>query len=134
MDNTKLQLRLGEKGRLTVGANVAIDEESITWKCVTPVVLIVAGGSRTPFDVQVVGAALGMAYVEFSAKEIVPVGEGETLSQIFEIYISENGEDAKLFGRARVSRDSIESDSEEKKSCFRETVEKPKQRPTPIQK
>lgn len=106
--NTKLHLKPGEKGRLQVAANVAIDESTIEWKSQSPIAVLDPTKQRTPFDIIVVGSSLGMAYVEFSALDT----DGNNREHLFEIYVSEQDGDADLIGSARVSRESFSFDAE----------------------
>lgn len=105
--NTKLVLKPGEKGRLTVGSNVALDESSIKWSANGGEVgQIDLSKSRTPFDVVfVAGAIAGTVYVEFSALD----AEGNNREHLFEINVTEKDGDSDLFGSARVSRESFEA-------------------------
>jgi hypothetical protein len=104
---TKLHLRPGQLGRLTVGANVAVKEETVDWHSSSDVVVMDKTKSRTPFDMIVVASALGLGIVEFHVEDAA----GENLIEhIFEIEVSDAGTDDDLFGDARVSRESFLTD------------------------
>lgn len=102
-NKTKLQLKLGEKGRLSVEATVVVDESTAGWFCATPAVLAVPNSSKTPFDIQVVGAAVGMAIFDFSVVD----ANGAKHVHSFEVTVSDDAIESSLIGRARVSRDSF---------------------------
>lgn len=102
---TKLNLKPGEKGRLTVGANIAVREDTVDWKCYSDCVVLDESKQRTPFDMLVVASSVGIAIVEF---QVLDHSGENVIEHVFEIEVADASSDEDLFGTARVSRESFE--------------------------
>lgn len=103
-NRTNLNLKPGQRGRLTVEAKTAVVAESAVWKdSDNDVVMIDKSQQNTPFDVCVVAGQPGIAIVEFGVLD----EQGErVLEHIFEIHVENATSDEDLIGSARVSVDS----------------------------
>lgn len=103
MSETKLQLKLGEKGRLIVEATKPVAADSAVWKSYSDCVILDRTGQKTPLDMLVVSAKPGTATVEC---QVLDTSGDKVLEHTFTIEVSEDISDDDLIGHARVSRES----------------------------
>lgn len=101
---TKLMMKPGERGRLTIEAKVPVIEDSVVWKdYAAETVTLDHGDKHTPLDIAVVAGSVGIAIIE--AQVLTEDGE-RVLEHTFEIEVVNTATDDDLIGHARLSRES----------------------------